>query len=378
MTDNTFRQTRKKITPEELSDGVENPLENIKKMQEAIAKETGKEVVRPFSNEAAPFDVSGHMPPEFKAMLEKKKSEVNVNQPPRAMDDSSFETFEAPPERARSKNQPVPDSKIRMQGTDELETLLQRLSERHQWEPFAWPSKGKFYKNIPEVVHVRTMTGEEEQILATPRFVKRGKAIDMIFRHCIKEPIETEELLSVDRNHLLIFLRGISYTPDYDVEVKCPNCTQKFPTVIDLNDLEVESCPDDFSQESLSGTLPVSGFKYCYRLATGHDEIEVSNYRERRLQQWGDQSEDDTLLYRTALLLEEIENVRMKKELALLLKKLPIQDVAHLRNEINQPPFGVDTIIPMMCPNCNEEFKIDLPLETNFFFPRKKEAKTQV
>jgi hypothetical protein len=43
------------------------------------------------------------------------------------------------------------------------------------------------------------MTGEEEQILSTPRWVKKGKAIDMIFRRCIKEPINTDELLSVDR-----------------------------------------------------------------------------------------------------------------------------------------------------------------------------------
>ena len=220
------------------------------------------------------------------------------------------------------------------------------------------------------------MTGEEEQILSTARFVKKGTAIDMIFKNCIKEAIPTEKLLSADRNHLLIFLRGISYTPEYDVEIKCPNCTMKFPTVIDLNDLDVNLCPDDFSDKNLSGTLPISGFKYRYRLATGQDEMEISDYQQRRIEQWGDQSEDDTALYRTALLLEEIESVTMKKELALLMKKLPVQDVRHLRNEINQPPFGVDTLVPMMCPSCNEEFKVDLPLDTSFFFPRKKE-KTQ-
>jgi hypothetical protein len=221
------------------------------------------------------------------------------------------------------------------------------------------------------------MTGEEEQILATPRWVRKGKAIDMIFRRCIKETINTEELLSADRTHLLIYLRGISYTPEYDVEIKCPNCSIKFAHVIDLNEMEVNACPDDFSMDSLSGVLPVSKFRYSYRLATGQDEQEISAYREKRIQQWGDQGEDDTLLYRTALLLEEIEGVSMKKELALLLKKLPIQDVAYLRNEINTPPFGVDTELPILCPSCTEEFKIDLPLETNFFFPRKKAKETQ-
>jgi hypothetical protein len=151
----------------------------------------------------------------------------------------------------------------------------------------------------------------------------------------------------------------------------------KFAHIIELDQLDVRLCGEDFTPDSLGGVLPSSKFKYSYRLATGQDEQEVSAYREKRINQWGDQGDDDTLLYRTALLLEEIEGVSMKKELALLLKKLPIQDVAHLRNEINQPPFGVDTLLPMFCPSCTEEFKIDLPMETNFFFPRKKEERIQ-
>lgn len=373
MADEIFRQNRQKVSPSELGeDNTESPLDSVKSVQEAVAKETGREVAKPF--EEAPFQISGNLPPEFRAALQKGTPKQKTPD-----DTEGFDSFESPPERSRpqSQNRPTPDSKIRVQGSDALEGLLQQLAEKHTWEEFEFPSKGKFYQNIPAVVHVRAMTGEEEQILATPRWVRKGKAIDMIFRRCIKESINTEELLSTDRTHLLIYLRGISYTPEYDVEIKCPNCSIKFAHVIDLNEMEIETCPDNFSTDSLSGVLPVSKFRYSYRLATGADEQEISNYRDKRIQQWGDQGEDDTLLYRTALLLEEIEGVVMKKELSLLLKKLPIQDVAHLRNEINTPPFGVDTELPILCPSCTEEFKIDLPLETNFFFPRKKEKEIQ-
>jgi hypothetical protein len=254
-----------------------------------------------------------------------------------------------------------------------LEDLLEQLSNKHQWEDFQFCSLGKFYKNIPPLVHIRPMTGEEEQILATPRFVKKGRAIDMIFDRCIQEKINTEELLSVDRTHLLIYLRGISYTPEYDVEIKCPECPCKFSTIINLDELEVMACPDDFDESKLTGVLPTSGFSYRYRLAAGADELEVTAYRDRRIQMFGDQGEDDTLLYRTAMLLENIEGVTERKELQVLLKKLPINDVSHLRNEINDPPFGVNTEVAMVCPSCTHEFHIDLPLEANFFFPKKKE-----
>jgi hypothetical protein len=377
MADDVFRQNRKKVSAEEVGGeqtADNGPLESIRSVQEAVAKETGKDMAKPF--EQAPFAISGNVPPEFRSALQQK---INASQQtPADQQDDGFDSFESPPERKKQpQSKQVADAKIRVQGSDALEGLLSQLADKHSWEQFEFPSKGKFYNNIPAVVNVRAMTGEEEQILATPRWVRKGKAIDMIFRRCIKEPINTEELLSSDRTHLLIYLRGISYTPEYDVEIKCPNCSIKFAHVIDLNELEVESCPDDFGGESLTGVLPVSKFRYRYRLASGQDEQEISSYREKRIQQWGDQGEDDTLLYRTALLLDEIEGVTLKKELALLLKKLPIQDVAHLRNEINTPPFGVNTELSILCPSCTEEFKIDLPLETNFFFPRKKVKETQ-
>jgi len=384
--DNVYRQ-QKKISREEIDQASENdlgnvpesqegdPLAQIRNVQQAVARETGREPPTPFTPKDAPFEISGNVPPQFQAAMRARQHMDDIENRP--MNESSQMRPKAQNKfqerRAATGKTPTPDSQAyRVTGTDNLEAALQKLAGQHHWETFTWPSRAKFYDDIPETVHVRPMTGEEEQILATPRFVKRGKAIDMIFQRCIQENIITENLLSADRTHLLIYLRGISYTPEYDVEIKCPECGIKFSTVIDLNMLDVEDCPEDFGQDQLSGILPVSGFSYRYRLSTGTDEQAISQYRDRRISKWGDQSEDDTLLYRTALLLEELEGVTMIKEIQHLLKRLPIADVAHLRNEISVPPFGVDTEIGMLCPSCTEEFTIDLPLETSFFFPRKK------
>ena len=385
MTDDVYRQ-RRKISSKDLEDGFvdesptndeSDPLSSIRKIQQQAANETGTESSeQPLLRGEAPFSISGAVPPAFReAMANRSKSPVESYEKeedlPQFIKESATRSAVPKPKAA------TPDAKVRVTGSDQFENLLQRLAEQHQWEEFEFPSKGRFYNNIPQTVHVRPMTGEEEQILATPRFVKRGKAIDMIFERCIREKINTEDLLSVDRTHLLIYLRGISYTPEYDVEIKCPECGIKFQTIIDLNSLDVNDCPPEFGPNSLEGTLPMSGFKYRYRLSLGKDEQQISQYREKKIQDWGDQSEDDTLLYRTALLLEEIEGVKMLKEIQFLLKKLPIADVAYLRNEINQPPFGVKTEVPLLCPSCTEEFKIDLPLETSFFFPRKREERPQ-
>jgi hypothetical protein len=379
MTDDIYRQ-RRKISSSDLEDSLvdesptseeNDPLASVRKIQQAAANEIGKESSEaPLSKSEAPFSIGGNVPPAFRDALNRRSApEESEDEVPPFMRESTQRSA-VPKSKPRAASE-----KVRVTGSDQFESILQKLADLHQWEEFEFPSKGRFYNTIPSVVHVRPMTGEEEQILATPRFVKRGKAIDMIFDRCIQEKINTEELLSVDRTHLLIYLRGISYTPEYDVEIKCPECGIKFQTVIDLNSLDVEDCPHDFGPDQLEGVLPTSGLSYRYRLSLGKDEQQISQYRDKKIQDWGDQSEDDTLLYRTALLLEEIEGVKMLKEIQFLLKKLPISDVSYLRNEINQPPFGVKTEVPLLCPSCTEEFKIDLPLETSFFFPRKKEEK---
>jgi len=380
MTDDVYRP-RKKISSEDLqNDPVDqspvneenDPLASIRQIQQAVGNEVGRDTSeQPLVKKDLPFEVSGQMPKAFKEAMAKKAAAAHSDE------EDDLPPFIRETRAAAPKKQKAVDSKIRVTGSDSFEAALSKLSDPNQWEEFEFPSKGRFYTDIPPVVHIRPMTGEEEQILATPRFVKKGKAIDMIFDRCIREKINTEDLLSVDRTHLLIYLRGISYTPEYDVEIKCPECGIKFQTVIDLNGLEVDDCPPEFGPDDLEGVLPVSGFHYRYRLSLGKDEQQISQYRDKKIQDWGDQSEDDTLLYRTALLLEELEGVTMLKEIQFLLKKPPIADVAHLRNEINQPPFGVKTEVPMLCPSCTEEFKIDLPLETSFFFPRKKEEKAQ-
>lgn len=376
MSDEVFRQTRKKITPEELGTPVprqhleENPLDRIHEVQRAVAQEAGKESVMP-SFESS-FQISGNMPDAFREALQKK------GLPPESVAPNIVKRPKAATAPPRQKQQASPN--MRVTGSEELEGLLRKLTDACVWEEINLPSNGKFYTDIPSVLHIRPMSGEEEQILATPRHVRRGKAIDMIFERCLREKIDPEQLVSADRTYLLIYLRGISYTPEYDVEITCPSCAFRFTHTINLDtDLSLEVCPEDFCPDQLTGTLPTSNFHYQYRLATGKDEQDIAHYREEQMREYGENTDDDTLLYRTALLLESVESVIQKPELKLLLKRLPINDVAHLRNVINDPPFGVKTLISIWCrnPNCNHNFDIDLPMEANFFFPRKKREKTQ-
>lgn len=350
MSDPTFRPERRPVTPTDI-----DPDENLNRMQEgaAIREKAGMDAV---SDEGVNFQ--GNIPPQLLQALQSRKGNVP--------------THKGPKTRQKTNNsQPVIES------DGKLQSLLKVLeAKKLNFDRITLPSKGKFYDgtNGPKdgVLHVRPMTGEEEEILATPRWVKRGEAINRIFNKCVQENFPSQKLLAIDRTFLLIFLRGISYTPEYEVEIKCPSCDRRFSNVINLDELVVDECPADFGTDSLTDILPNSGFSFSYRLETGEDDHIIQEYKERRAKFDTSNESDDSMNYRTALLLEDIEGLKGKLEIQKIIKNLPGDDLSYLRSKVNDPPFGVDTKISIPCTVCMHEFEIDLPMETSFFFPRAK------
>jgi hypothetical protein len=371
MADEVFRQERTPVNPSDIvAEQGQSKLDQGQAVRDAVAADVGN---APSTGNKA-VEIQGNVPQQF------LQAQQNVRQEA-AAEEVEMNPNQAKGPRPRPRYQDQPD--IRVTGSNKLEELIQAVKgSTTLYEEITLPSQGKFYDgtNGPAdgKIKLRPMTGEEEQILATPRFVKQGKAINMIFNRCMSDSYDSDNFLTADRTYMLIFLRGISYTPDYDVEIKCPFTDKKFATVINLNDLYVDECPLDFSEKNLKDVLPTTGLNFTYRLSTGADEQRVQDYRERRNKGFDNLGQaDDTLLYRTSLMITDLEGLTQQFEIQELLKKLPINDVAYLRNVVNDPPFGVDTTIEITSPFNMEDFEIELPLEANFFFPRlRKQTQT--
>ena len=357
MNDESYRPQKKPILREEVSS--QNVSEEQNYSEQNSPEQNVPNIQQEMKSRESGVKITGNVPQEFLNAVQQNRGQ-NTNSP----------------------NISRKDNSMRVTGSSKLEELIAGISSKGNmiYEKIELPSKGKFYngENGPSdgVLHLRPMTGEEEEILATPRFVKKGQAINMIFNRCMQENYDYANFLTQDRTYMLIYLRGISYTPEYDVEVKDPDSDQTFATTINLNDLYVNYCEDDFSTDNLEDVLPVTEYRFKYRLATGKDEQAVQEHRDRRAKNFDLSSQaDDSLLYRTAHLIEEIEGLSNKVEIQTLLKKLPIQDVAYLRTAVNDPPFGVETKVTISNPYTLNDFEIELPLESNFFFPRAKKKK---
>lgn len=342
-----------------------------------MADETFK-LEKPQLQREGGVEFKGNMPPQLKAAWEEaqrnKKLEESLTEKPTPVHTPAPATNFVPDKISQN-----PGS-ANFPSNDLMQNVLAKLQKNSEiYTKIELPSKGKFYNGDdgPKngILHIRPMTGAEELILTTNRLVKQGKAVDMIFKKCMQEHYPTEHFLTADRHYLLIWLRGISYGNDYEVEIKCPACAFKFNEVIDL-DLPVNYCPDTFN-EPFVDTLPVSKLKFTYKLSRGVDETSAEDHRNRHLKMFGDNGLlDDTIHYKTAVLVKDIEGVSDQTLIVDILKKLPIQDVSYLRNTVNDIPFGVNTKIDIECQKCWESFDVELPLDANFFFPRNKKKAT--
>lgn len=320
------------------------------------------------------MEIKGNMPPELLQRINSFSQQPN--------NDEVNENVNYQPKVIKNKKQNVAFNNP-VTNSNKLQEILEGIKEiSSTYEEIILPSLGKFYNgtNGPTdgKLKIRPMTGAEEQILATQRFVKKGKAMNMIFDKCIKESKQypSENLLAADRNFLLIYLRGISYGQDYEVEITCPFTDKKFPYTIDLN-LDITQCPDIFGPNDLHSVLPRTKLNFSYRLPNGVDEQRITDHRDRNIKFDNSEKADDTLLYRTALLINEIDEIDDEREILVLLKNLPIADVAYLRNLTTNEPFGVNTKILITSPFTGEEFETELPFDTSFFLPTAKKEQIQ-
>lgn len=380
MSDDIFKQQRPPINPNEFDGGGTDDESEVSDMRAHLQ---------------GGVQMTGNIPPQIQASMQNPQfsnhplnKQLSQNEAPLTDVQSMYQNAKKLMKQPQEEQKPVqqfnpefnPQQIVQQNKFNEFkdpryEEVIRRLNSKSgNYSEIELPSKGKFYLRgegpSNGILHIRPMTGAEEQILVTPRFAKKNQSLNMVFKECIGEQINPELLLSEDRTFILIYLRGISYSPNYDVELKCPDCTKMFQTKIHLNSLDVDMCPEECGPETLVDTLPNSGLKVKYRLSTGRDEVLVQEHRDKRIKDWGAEVSDDSTIFRASLLLEEIEGINNKTQIQQILNRLPIGDMSYLRELLFEPPFGVNTKVGTICPHCSHEFEVEMPMELGFFFPK--------
>ena len=238
------------------------------------------------------------------------------------------------------------------------------------------PSQGMVYPaesplHGQETVQIRAMTAKEEDILTSKALIKKGTVITHLLQSClIDKSVRVDEMLSGDRNALMVALRVTGYGSDYNVEVDCPACSERSKQSFDLTELKINrlsTAPIAVGANVFEFELPVTKKGVRFKFLTGIDEQDIMVTQERRKKQG--QQADNLVTMRLQHAIVSIANVTDRNKIAMFISNMPARDSLALRRHIDGAEPGIEMKAWMDCPSCLEHSEVRLPLGATFFWP---------
>ena len=223
-------------------------------------------------------------------------------------------------------------------------------------------------------VTMRKMTGREEALLADPGNQRNGgRLVTALLHSCIthlgdQESVarsQIERMYSVDRNFLLLRLRGFTFGNELPGSYTCPTCSNRFEVTEDLNELPLRMLasgeePEDIVVELEDGYLDRDGTIYTsitLRLARGDDESAVAP-QMRKNPSLG----KNALLSRCLKSLGDLPTHRLEALGPRIMADLTLADRRLIDRAFNEGAPGIDLIRELDCPSCGADFKATLDM----------------
>ena len=235
-------------------------------------------------------------------------------------------------------------------------------------EEVTLPSKGLLYPEGSSlrkgIIEMKYMTAKEEDILTNQNLIANGTVIDKLLKSLIISDINYNELLSGDKNAILIAARILGYGSDYSFTYRGEEVN------IDLS--EVKDKPLDESlvvdgKNEFKFTLPVSEKEITFKLLTHGDEIAIE--RELKGLRKINKNASNELSTRLKHIILSIDGDYESKTIRNFVDtEFLAKDARELRNYIKEIHPSVDLSYDYEDARGNIT-KIDIPVGVNFFWP---------
>lgn len=229
------------------------------------------------------------------------------------------------------------------------------------------PSDGHFYP-FKEVI-VEYLTAKDEDILTTPALMENGTVLDEILKRKIKTPgIDVENMLTGDKNAILIFLRASSYGAKYDVEVTNPKTGKPFKASIDLTKIEykkVETLPDENGEFVVE--IPMRKKLVKFKIL-GDKDLRIIINKAELIQETYNQMFAEISTMRLKGAITEIDGNRSQDYINRFVDAMPAGDALSIRSKMEKVTPGVDLTYEFISPE-GHIFKAPIAMGIDFFFP---------
>ena len=242
---------------------------------------------------------------------------------------------------------------------------------KHQFptEEVTLPSKGLLYpKESPlstGVVEIKYMTAKEEDILTNQNYIQKGTVIDKLLQSLIVTPIDYNDLLTGDKNAILIAARILGYGAAYEFKYQDSDAS------VDLSELEDKELDESLIVEGKNEfdfTLPFSKKSITFKLLTQADDTKIQN-ELKGLKKINKNSnpENTTRLKHTILSVDG--DITPKTIREFVDNSLLARDARELRKYITHVSPDVDLNVSLTLGDGEVVEDITLPIGVNFFWP---------
>tara|TARA_R110000744_G_scaffold7383_1_gene25519 strand:+ start:437 stop:1255 length:819 start_codon:yes stop_codon:yes gene_type:complete len=260
--------------------------------------------------------------------------------------------------------------------TPQKVTTQQTDKKKFPTEFIDLPSQGWFYPtNHPLAsgqVEVKYMTAREEDILTSANLIKKGTVIDTLINSLLVSDTDCDELLTGDKNAVMIAARILGYGKDYDIDMNCPKCDEENKLIIDLTLLSNKELDEKLPKHTneFEFHLPVSKTMLIFKQMTGADEKKLES-ELKGLEKFANKQGPRKLL--TTRLKHQIIAVNGDREIKTIREfidnDLFAQDSLALRNYMREVSPDVLTKFNFECESCAHTETVDMPIDTGFFWP---------
>lgn len=227
------------------------------------------------------------------------------------------------------------------------------------------PTKGLFYKPKKESFKVGYLTAEDENILMAPNSSKDG-IVYTLLRNKIYEPgFNINQLLDVDVQAILLFLRNTSFGPEYNFKVMDPQTGKMFETILlidEINYIQAKHQPDD--EGLFTVKLPKSNKTIKCKLLSLGEQRDLEKIKES----YPDNITIPIVTKKLERQIVEIDGSRDRNEIVKFIPQMPISDSKYIRNFLAdcEPKLDLEKIIT--APS-GEKVTVNVAFGAEFFRP---------
>ena len=239
------------------------------------------------------------------------------------------------------------------------------------------PSRGVIYPANSvfcnkETIDLRAMTAREEDILTSRAYLKKGTVINELIKSCMVEKgADPNDLITGDKNAIMVAMRITGYGGEYRVEATCPSCSRTGPQTFDLGNLAIKRLAIDPirpRENAFAYTLPVTKKNVVFKFLTGHDQAEISIQTDRMRAAMPDAPETGVTLFLEKSIIS-VGDVSERSKINTFVRNMPAQDSRVLRKFIRESEPNIDLSNDMTCGSCGEASRVDMPIGATFLWP---------